>query len=218
MSLGNRQYVGENDPVHPRDAIEAVPAAPLTSPAPMARISASALILVGIATVLVAIWGAIVPFIGPTFGFSADGASAWNLSDAHLLLGVLPGAVAFVAGVLILLIAPSHPFLVWPGVARRCRSPRRHGWRLVRRGTTSPAGLVHFRQLLRHRKSASRARVPDRLLVRPGLLIIMAGAFTLGWSARHQRNSSPPVSAASAVPPASIHVVENSAYDPAVNP
>ena len=50
MSLGNRQYVGENDPVHPRDAIEAVPAAPLTSPAPMARISASARILVGIAT------------------------------------------------------------------------------------------------------------------------------------------------------------------------
>ena len=49
MSLGNRQYVGENDTVHPRDAIEAVPAAPVTSPAPTARISASALILVGIA-------------------------------------------------------------------------------------------------------------------------------------------------------------------------
>ena len=218
MSLGNRQYVGENDPVHPRDAIEAVPVAPLTSPAPTARISASALILVGIATVLVAIWGAIAPFIGPTFGFSADGASAWNLSGAHLLLGVLPGAVAFVAGVLILLIAPRT--ISWSG---RGRSPVQ---------VSSPSWLApgsswdHWPGRscpLPAATSSSQVRFAELAFqigysYGPGLLIAMAGAFTLGWSARHQRISSPPVSAASAVPAASIQVVENSAYDPAVNP
>ena len=218
MSLGNRQYVGENDPVHPRDAIEAVPAAPLTSPAPMARISASALILVGIATVLVAIWARMLPFIGPTFGFSADGASAWNLSGAHLLLGVLPGAVAFVAGVLILLIAPRT--ISWSG-----------------RGSLAGAGLLAVmagawfvvgplaRPVLSTTGSYFVIASPLRELAfqigysyGPGLLITMAGAFTLGWSARHQRNSSPPVSAASAVPAASVHVVEEFSVRPRREP
>ena len=169
MSLGNRQYVGENDAVRPRGSIEAVPVAPVTSPAPTARISASALILVGIATVLVAIWGGIAPFIGPTFGFSADGAGAWNLSGAHLLLAVLPGAVAFVAGVLILVIAPRT--ISWSG-----------------RGSLAGAGLLAVMAgawfvvgpLARPVLSTSgsyyvvasplrESRVPDRLLVRPGI-------------------------------------------------
>ena len=169
MSLGNRQYVGENDTVHPRDAIEAVPVAPVTSPAPTARISASALILVGIATVLVAIWGGIAPFIGPTFGFSADGASAWNLSDAHLLLGVLPGAVAFVAGVLILVIAPRT--LSWSGrgslAGAGLLAVMAGAWFVVgpvARPVLSTSGSYYVVG-----KSASRARVPDRLFVRPGI-------------------------------------------------
>ncbi len=214
MSLGNRQYVGENDPVHPRDAIEAVPVAPMTSPVPVARISASALILVGIATMLVAIWGAIAPFIGPTFGFSADGAGAWKLSGAHLLLGVLPGAVAFVAGVLILVIAPRT--IYWSS-----------------RGSLAGAGLLAVmagawfvvgplaRPVLSTSGSYYVVASPLRELAfqigysyGPGLLIIMAGGFALGWSARHQRISNPPVSTASAVPVASVPVVGNSAYDP----
>ncbi len=218
MSLGNRQYVGENDTVHPRDAIEAVPVAPVTSPAPTARISASALILVGIATVLVAIWGGIAPFIGPTFGFSADGASAWNLSDAHLLLGVLPGAVAFVAGVLILVIAPRT--LSWSGRGSLAGA----GLLAVMAGAWFVVGPV-ARPVLSTSGSYYVVASPLRELAfqigysyGPGLLIVMAGAFTLGWSARHQRISSPSVSTASAVPPASMQVVENSAYDPAVNP
>jgi hypothetical protein len=43
---------------------------------------------------LVGAWGGIVPFVGPSFGFSADGSPSWTWNLAHALLWVAPGAAA----------------------------------------------------------------------------------------------------------------------------
>jgi hypothetical protein len=42
---------------------------------------------------LVSAWAGIVPFIGPTFGFSADGTSSWTWNEVHALGALAPGAV-----------------------------------------------------------------------------------------------------------------------------
>lgn len=67
----------------------------------------------GLLIVVLGAWGGIVPFIGPTFGFSADGAGSWHWDLAHALLSLAPGAAACAAGLLILTGATtrmSHPF------------------------------------------------------------------------------------------------------------
>lgn len=42
---------------------------------------------------LIAAWAAIVPFIGPTFGFSADGSPSWTWNEVHALGALVPGAL-----------------------------------------------------------------------------------------------------------------------------
>jgi hypothetical protein len=56
----------------------------------------------GLLTLLVGAWGGIVPFVGPLFGFSADGSRSWTWSLPHALLSLTPGAVAVTAGVLVM--------------------------------------------------------------------------------------------------------------------
>jgi hypothetical protein len=47
-------------------------------------------------------WGGIVPFVGPIFGFSADGTSAWTWNLSHALLFLAPGTVALLGGLAII--------------------------------------------------------------------------------------------------------------------
>jgi hypothetical protein len=56
----------------------------------------------GFLTLLLGAWGGIVPFVGPIFGFSADGSSSWTWNLAHALLFLAPGATAVIAGLLII--------------------------------------------------------------------------------------------------------------------
>jgi hypothetical protein len=56
----------------------------------------------GVLIVVLGLWGALVPFVGPTFGFAynPDTGSAWSATRGWL--EVLPGAVAVVGGFLLL--------------------------------------------------------------------------------------------------------------------
>ncbi|MGB9111910.1 MAG: hypothetical protein WCF24_04195 [Acidimicrobiales bacterium] len=47
-------------------------------------------------------WGGIVPFVGPIFGFSADGTPSWTWNLQHAVLFLAPGAAAFVGGLAII--------------------------------------------------------------------------------------------------------------------
>ena len=56
----------------------------------------------GLLVVLLGAWGGIVPFLGPTFGYSADGTGSWYWDLAHAILSLVPGVAACLAGLLIM--------------------------------------------------------------------------------------------------------------------
>jgi hypothetical protein len=64
----------------------------------------------GLLLVVLGAWGGIVPFIGPTFGFSADGKGSWHWELTHALLSLAPGAAALLAGLLIMTGAGTRVF------------------------------------------------------------------------------------------------------------
>ena len=59
----------------------------------------------GILALLISAWAGIVPFLGPTFGFSADGAPSWTWNELHALGAVVPGAVGILMCLIVLACA-----------------------------------------------------------------------------------------------------------------
>lgn len=59
------------------------------------------LALIGFLLVVASAWAGIVPFVGPLFGYSADGTSSWDWTLSHGLLHVLPGAIGVLCGLII---------------------------------------------------------------------------------------------------------------------
>jgi hypothetical protein len=57
----------------------------------------------GILLILLGAWGALIPFVGPYFDFAFTPDRAWAWTDARGWLEVLPGAVAVVGGLLLLM-------------------------------------------------------------------------------------------------------------------
>lgn len=57
---------------------------------------------IGFLSLLVCAWGGIVPYLGPTFSYNADGSSAWTWSLSHSLLWLVPGAVGIVASLAVI--------------------------------------------------------------------------------------------------------------------
>ncbi|MCK9875267.1 hypothetical protein MXD59_05640 [Frankia sp. Ag45/Mut15] len=69
------------------------------------RIPRSRGALSGVLLMLLGIWGALIPFIGPAFDFGFTQDSAWTWSSARFWLELLPGLAAFAGGLLLLLSA-----------------------------------------------------------------------------------------------------------------
>jgi hypothetical protein len=61
----------------------------------------------GFLLVLLGLWGALIPFVGPYFHFAYTPDSGWTYTTARLWLEILPGAAVFLGGVL-LIIATSR--------------------------------------------------------------------------------------------------------------
>jgi hypothetical protein len=55
----------------------------------------------GVLLMLLGAWGALVPFVGPYFGYAYTPDKAWAYTTGRLWLSVLPGAAAFLGGLLI---------------------------------------------------------------------------------------------------------------------
>jgi hypothetical protein len=64
-------------------------------PAARGRASGSLLVLLGA-------WGALIPFVGPYFGYAYTPDKAWTYTSGRLVLSVLPGAVVFLSGLMVL--------------------------------------------------------------------------------------------------------------------
>lgn len=60
------------------------------------------LILGAFVALLLSAWAGVIPFVGPIFGFSADGTSSWTWNQVHVLGALVPGAVGVFACMLII--------------------------------------------------------------------------------------------------------------------
>jgi hypothetical protein len=56
----------------------------------------------GILLVLLGIWGGLVPFVGPIFGYAYTPDVAWHYTTGRLFLEILPAAATIVGGLLLL--------------------------------------------------------------------------------------------------------------------
>jgi hypothetical protein len=56
----------------------------------------------GLGLLLLGAWGAVIPFVGPYFDYAYTPNTTWTWTAARLFLQVLPGAVAFFAGLVLL--------------------------------------------------------------------------------------------------------------------
>jgi hypothetical protein len=68
----------------------------------------------GVLLVLLGAWGALVPFIGPHFGYAYTPNQGWTMTAGRLWLEVVPGAVAVLGG-LILIGSASRAIGLWAG-------------------------------------------------------------------------------------------------------
>jgi hypothetical protein len=57
----------------------------------------------GLLLMLLGAWGALIPFVGPYFGYAFTPDKTWTYTSGRLWLSVAPGAAAFVGGLLMLL-------------------------------------------------------------------------------------------------------------------
>jgi peptidoglycan/LPS O-acetylase OafA/YrhL len=62
----------------------------------------------GFLLVLLGLWGALVPFVGPYFHYAYTPDTAWTYTSDRLWLEILPGAAVFLGGVLLVTSAARH--------------------------------------------------------------------------------------------------------------
>jgi len=62
----------------------------------------------GFLLVLLGIWGAIIPFIGPYFHYAYTPDTSWTYTTTRLWLEILPGAAVFLGGVLLMIATGRH--------------------------------------------------------------------------------------------------------------
>ncbi len=149
------------------------------------------LIVVGVVIALVAAWGGIVAYVGPTFGFSGDGSAAWRWTSSHLFLALLPGILGLVAGLLLICVAPltaegrGRVDLVLLGGATVIAG----AWFAV-----GPWAWPVLRSVGPYFVVATPFRVLTFELgyaLGPGLVLMACGGFVIGWAARHRPDVAP---------------------------
>jgi hypothetical protein len=81
----------------------------------MLRVRRSRGALSGVLLVLLGIWGAAIPFIGPYFHYAYTPDRTWDMTAGRLWLEVLPGVVTLVGGIVVLIsrFRPAVLFGAW---------------------------------------------------------------------------------------------------------
>lgn len=69
------------------------------------RVSRSRGMVSGLLLILLGVWGAIIPFVGPYFDYAYTPDSSWTWTAGRGLLEVLPGAAAALGGLLLIVTA-----------------------------------------------------------------------------------------------------------------
>jgi hypothetical protein len=148
------------------------------------------IVTVGVLTILISAWGALIPFVEPTFGFHATGAPSWHWNAAHTLLAVVPGAVGVVMGLVVLWAASQvadgrgRITLVWAGLitilsgAWFIVGPR--AWPVI---TTNGVYFVPAAPLRGLVYQVGYA-------LGTGAILVVCGGYVMGWASRHQMSDS----------------------------
>jgi hypothetical protein len=142
---------------------------------------------IGLLTIAISAWGGIVPYVGPAFGFSADGAGSWSWSMTHSVLALIPGALGVLIGFSFLARVPDD------GIGRRKASLGFAGLLAVACGAWFVLGPLAWR-VIDNVGPYFVTTSPLRQLANqagyalgPGLILAMCGAFAIGWATRHNR-------------------------------
>lgn len=74
----------------------------------MLRMRRSRGVASGILLALLGVWGGLIPFVGPYFHYAYTPDTTWTYNTARLWLEILPGAAAFLGGILLIIAAGRH--------------------------------------------------------------------------------------------------------------
>jgi hypothetical protein len=161
-----------------------------------ARSFSISLSAVGVLTIAISAWGGIVPYIGPTFGFSADGAGSWSWNLTHSVLALVPGAIGILVGFSFLARVPAD------GIGRRQASLGTAGLVAIACGAWFAIGPLAWR-VIDNVGPYFVTTTPLRQLadqagysLGPGVILGVCGAFAIGWATRHNH----PLAASDEVP------------------
>ncbi len=71
--------------------------------------------LSGVLLVLLGIWGALIPFVGPYFHYAYTPDRTWAVTAGRMWLQVLPGVVVLISGIVVLIsrLRPVAVFAAW---------------------------------------------------------------------------------------------------------
>jgi hypothetical protein len=142
--------------------------------------------LVGLLAVLTSVWGGIVPYVGPIFGYSGDGSSSWYWNTPHAVLALIPGALGMFLGFVVL--AEARGVRVGRGRITLASA----GTLLMVVGAWFAIGPIAWPVLAStgpYFVSGTHLRVLAYEIgysIGTGIVLVVCGAFVDGWAARHQ--------------------------------
>lgn len=157
-----------------------------SAPAPLLRSLPISLVVLGLLAVLVAAWGGIAPYVGPAVRLTIDDPVAWHWSSAHAALALAPGAVAFLAGLVLIAIAP------WTVDGRGRGTVAFAGAVLVVCGAWFATGPLVWPVVSSHGGylvvAAPLRQLAEALAasIGPGLVLAACGGVAVGWALRHR--------------------------------
>jgi hypothetical protein len=136
---------------------------------------------------MISAWGGIIPYVGPTFGFSADGSGSWQWNLTHSVLALIPGAVGCLIGLTFMARIPDAR------IGRRKMSLSMAGLIAVLCGAWFVIGPLAW-SVIDNTRAYFVAASPLRMLANEvgyslgtGLILALCGAFAIGWATRHDR-------------------------------
>ena len=154
------------------------------------RIRPAGLKFAGLFTLLLGAWAGIVPFVGPSFGYSVDRTGSWHWSLPHALLWLAPGAAACLAGLVMMGLIPR-------GLGGRGRLGSGFaGLLAIASGAWLVVGALAW-PILESSRTVFAAASPFHEFtyqvgssIGPGVLLSLLGAFALGWAMRSRVHTS----------------------------
>jgi hypothetical protein len=139
---------------------------------------------VGVVALVVSAWGGIVPYVGPTFGFSGNGLGSWHWNLSQAVLALIPGAIGCLFAVSLMGRTAAGATLRRVGLTGGGLLAIASGaWFVI--GPLSWPVLVNGGHYFVTSTPLGELEYQVGYALGPGLILAACGAFAIGWSARH---------------------------------